>query len=177
MMVEALRTEGVTGQRLLDIGGGIGAVQHELLKVGVAHVTGVDASTAYLEAVAQEVERQGHTARVTHRHGDFVAMAASVAPADVVTLDRVICCYPDMQALVGLSAERAERLYAVVYPRHTWWTRINFRLINITQRIRRSSFRVFLHPPEAVDALIRAQGLSQRFYKTTFFWQVVVYGR
>ena len=177
MMVDALEAEGVTGQRVLDIGGGIGAVQHALLKAGVEHVTGVDASTAYLEAAAEEVERQGYTDRVAHRYGDFVEQAATVKPVDVVTLDRVICCYPDMQALVGLSAERAGRLYGVVYPRRTWWTRVGFKLINMIQRLRKSSFHVFLHAPEAVDALIRSQGLTQRFYGTTFLWQVVVYGR
>ena len=32
---------------MIDIGGGIGAVQHELLTAGAAHVTSVDASDAY----------------------------------------------------------------------------------------------------------------------------------
>ncbi len=177
MLIDALRAEGVEGLTLLDIGGGVGALQHELLKAGVEHATGVDASAAYLDAVVEEAERQGHTDRVRHRHGDFVEVAAALDPAGVVTLDRVICCYPDMEALVGLSAQRAQRLYGVVYPRRTWWTRLGFTLINGIQRLRRRSFRAFLHSPDAVDALIRAEGLTRRFYGTTFMWQVVVYGR
>lgn len=177
MLVEALKAEGVESRTLLDIGGGVGAIQHELLKAGAHHATGVDASAACLAAAAEEAARQGHIDRVRHHHGDFVDRAPEVAPADVVTLDRVICCYHDVEALVGRSAERAQRLYGVVYPRRTWWTWISFRLINVVNRLRRTSFRAFLHPPTAVDALIRAHGLTQRFYGKTFLWQVVVYGR
>ena len=177
LLVDALKAEGVEGRTLLDIGGGIGALQNELLKGGMQSATGVDASTAYLAAAVEEAERQGHADHVRHHHGDFVVLAPEIEPAGVVTLDRVICCYPDMEALVGRSAERAQRLYGVVYPRRTWWTRVVFTLINGIQRLRRRSFRAFLHPSEAVDALIRAEGLTQRFYGTTFMRQVVVYGR
>ena len=177
MLVDALRAEGVEGLTLLDIGGGVGALQHELLRAGVEQATGVDASAAYLDAAAEEAARQGHTDRVRHRHGDFVAVAAEVEPADVVTLDRVICCYLDMEALVALSAERAQRFYGVVYPRRTWWTRLAFRAINGIQRLRRNPFRAFIHRPDAVEALIREKGLTRRFYTTTWMWQVVVYGR
>ena len=177
MLIDALRAEGVEGQTLLDIGGGIGALQRELVKGGVERVVGIDALTAYVAVAAEEAERQGLADRVHQHHGDFVAMAPEVEPAGVVTLDRVICCYPDMEALVGLSTERAQRLYGVVYPRRTWWTRLGFKFINLTNRLRRTPFRIFLHPPEAVDTLIRAHGLAQRFYGKTFMWQVVVYGR
>ena len=177
LLVDALKAEGVEGQTLLDIGGGIGALQNELLKGGMQSATGVDASTAYLAVAAQEAERQGHTDRVRHHHGDFVALASEIEPAAVVTLDRVICCYPDMEALVGRSAERAQRLYGVVYPRRTGLTWFVFKSINVLNRLRRNPFRISLHPPEAVDALIRAHGLAQRFYRKTILWQVVVYGR
>ena len=177
MLIDALRAEGVEGLTLLDIGGGVGALQHELLKAGVERATGVDASAAYLDAAEEEAERQGHTDRVRHRHGDFVEVAAALDPAGVVTLDRVICCYPDMEALVGRSAERAQRLYGVVYPRRTWLTWLNFTFINFINRLRRNPFRISLHSPEAVDAVIRTHGLAQWFYRKTILWQVVVYGR
>lgn len=177
MLIDALKAEGVEGLTLLDIGGGVGAVQHEMLKAGVQQATAVDASAAYLDAAAEEAARQGHANHIHPHYGDFVEVAAEVEPADAVTLDRVICCYADMQALVALSAERARRLYGVVYPRRTWWTRVVFTLLNTLHRLRRNPFRAFLHPPDAVDALIREKGLTRRFYAQTWIWQVVVYGR
>src|SRR5512136_1017316 len=94
MLIEALESAGIEGLTLLDIGGGVGAIQHELLKAGVNRATAVDASSAYLQADRQEAERQGHTARTTYHHGDFVELAPQLPPADIVTLDKAICCYP-----------------------------------------------------------------------------------
>jgi hypothetical protein len=106
-LLAALREQGAPEGVLLDIGGGIGALQHELLGTGMARAIHVDASRAYLDASAAEAERRGHRDRVEYRHGDFVDLADSVPDADVVTLDRVVCCYPDMPALVRASAPKA----------------------------------------------------------------------
>ncbi|MGI9179035.1 MAG: class I SAM-dependent methyltransferase [Longimicrobiaceae bacterium] len=177
ILLEALRREGIAGMTLLDIGGGVGAIHHELLAAGASRATHVDASTAYLAAAREEARRRGHESRVTFRQGDFVELAPELPPADVVTLDRVICCYPDMERLVGLSAARARRLYGLVYPRDRWWLRPAFPLSNLYFRLRRCPFRIYRHPREAVDEVIRGQGLERRFRATTPLWQVVVYAR
>ena len=95
---------------LLDVGGGVGAIQHELLAAGAAHVTSVDASASYLEAAREEASRRGVEDRITYQHGDFVQLAESVPPADIVTLDRVLNVYPDWERLAGLAAAHAQRL-------------------------------------------------------------------
>lgn len=177
MLIAALEAEGVDGLTLLDIGGGIGAVQLGLLKAGVASATDVDASTANLTAARSEAEREGLAGQIEYRYGNFADLAADVASADVVTLDRVICCYHDVQALVGQSAAKAARLYGLVYPRDTWWTHVGIAVVNLAQRLLRSPFRVFVHPPAVVDALIRRNGLAQRYHRTSGAWQVVVYAR
>jgi magnesium-protoporphyrin O-methyltransferase len=120
-LIEALKAEGVEGATLLDIGGGIGAIQHELLDAGLACATSVDASAPYLDAARDESDRRGYGARVTYRHGDFVELAESVPAADIVTLDRVINVYPDWERLIGLSAERAQDLVASsTHATHAW---------------------------------------------------------
>ena len=68
------------GATFLDIGGGIGAIQHELIDAGVSHATNVDASAPYLDAAREESERRGYAGRVTYLHGDFVELAGSVPP-------------------------------------------------------------------------------------------------
>ena len=114
MLLDALRTEGVQGAEVLDIGGGVGAIGHELLDAGTRSVTAVEASPVFLAVAQREAERQGHRDRIAFVQGDFVELAAQIPSAQVVTLDRVICCYDEMEALVSASAERAERLYGVV---------------------------------------------------------------
>jgi len=177
MLIEALQAEGIEGTTLLDIGGGVGAIQYELLRAGVDKATAVDASTAYLRAAREEGEQQGVADRISYHHGNFVDLAPQTAPADIVTLDRVICCYHDMQALVGLSAAKASRLYGLVYPRDTWWLRIAIRAANMYFRVVRNPFRTFVHPTQEVDALVRGKGFEQHFYKESGLWQVVVYAR
>lgn len=177
MLTEAIEAEGVEGFSLLDIGGGLGAVQHELLDSGIQNVTSVEASTAYLNAARAEVHRRGHAERVTFHHGNFVDLAKDISPADIVTLDRVICCYPDMERLVGLSAARARKLYGLVYPRDVWWTRMWLALENFFYRVRRSPYRAFLHSTQAVENVLGINGFIRQSHRQTLTWQVVVYTR
>lgn len=177
MLIEALKAEGVGGLTLLDIGGGIGAIQLALLKAGVSNATDIDASTAYLAIAQFEAKREGLGERIEYHFGNFTDLAADVAPTGIVTLDRVLCCYHDMRGLVGQSMTKATKLYGLVYPRDTWWTRAVITAGNSMLRLRRDPFRVFVHPTEAVDALIRGSGLVQRYHRTAGAWQVVVYAR
>lgn len=178
VLLEALEREGVEDASVLDIGGGVGAVQHELLDAGASRATSVEASAAFLRAAREEAERRGRADRISYHAGDFVVVADAVAPADVVTLDRVICCYPDMEALVSRSAERAQRLYGLVYPRDSWWVGLGIRAENLVLRLARRTFRVQWHRSSAVDAVARAHGLTPRFARRAgMVWQVAVYAR
>ena len=177
MLLEAIRARGVTGLSLLDIGGGVGVIQHELVRAGIDQITSVDASSSYVAVQRAEAERLGYTTRATHLTGDFVALADRIPDIDIVTLDRVICCYPDMRSLVSLSAARARRLYGIVYPRGTWWNAVGFRLMNLVMRLRRRPFRGYLHTPREVDAIVRAQGLHPQVRRHTLIWNVAVYAR
>ena len=162
---------------LLDVGAGIGVVHHELLPNDVERAVHVDASSAHLAAAREETERRGHLSLVEFLSGDFVAIADRVTPADVVTLDRVICCYNDMPRLVTLSAERAKRLYGAVYPRGTAVMRVGIAVINVIMRVKQSPFRSFLHDPTEIDTVLRATGLERRWMRRTLGWEVVVYER
>lgn len=177
MLIDALKTEGVSGMTLLDIGGGIGAIQHELLKAGVSNCINVEAAHAYIEAVKEEAVRQGHADRIEYLHGNFVDLAADIPQSDIVTLDRVICCYHDAKSLVEKSLAHAGRLYGLVYPRNTWSAKIAGVLENLLYRLRGSPFRFFLHPTELVEEIIRANGFERRSYQEKGTWQIVVYGR
>ena len=177
LLIEALKAAGIEDLTLLDIGGGVGVISHELLKAGAASVIAIDASSAYLQAAKREAERQGHAQRITYHYGNFVDLAPQLPQAAIVTLDKVICCYPDMRALVSLSSTRAGKLYGVVFPRDTWWMRLGVRVVNLLLRLQRRSFRGFVHPTQAIEAVVRANGMKRRYYRTTPLWQVIVYAR
>lgn len=177
MLTAAIKMEGIDGLTLLDIGGGVGAIQHELIEAGVDTVTSVEASTAYLNAAKAEAQRKGILDRIRYHYGNFVDLAADIAPADIVTLDRVICCYPDVENLVGLSAARARKWYGLVYPRDVWWIKLGLALENVYFRLRRSPFRTYSHATKLVEDILGGYGLRRCFFRQTLAWQVVIFTR
>lgn len=177
LLLEALRAEEIRGASLLDVGGGIGVIHHELLEAGVASARHVDASSAYLETAREEATRRDHEGRTDFRYGDFVMLAPDLPAADIVTLDRVICCYPDVESLVAASAGHARRLYGAVFPRSTWLVRTLVAGANLFCRLKGTTFRAFVHAPEIIDAALRRQGLRPRVVRDTIVWRVVLYAR
>lgn len=177
LLIDAIRSEGVTDASMIDIGGGVGAITFALLAAGARCATSVDASSAYDQVARGEAKRRGVADRITFVHGDFTEVAEVIPEADIVTLDRVICCYDDMQQLVDASARRAGRLYGLVYPRDTWWTRFGSRFGNLYLRLTGSPLRTFVHPAAEVALRIRSNGLEPVFQHQTQWWQVAVYRR
>jgi magnesium-protoporphyrin O-methyltransferase len=162
---------------LLDIGSGIGAFALGMLKAGVKRALCVDISEAAIAASAEEAERQGMTGRIEWVEGDFVAVAAIVPLADLVALDRVVCCYPAYAPLLEQAAAHSRRLLALSYPRDRWWIRLGLRIENTWRWLRGDRFRAFLHPPGAMAALLARQGFTRVRGAATWTWQVEVYVR
>ena len=177
LLIGGLREAGVDGASLLDIGGGVGAIHHMLIDAGAREAMHVDVSRDYIDAARAEANRRGHADRVRFIEGDFVQLAPELPAADVVTLDRVICCYPDMKSLVAAAAAHARRVLGAVYPRDRWWVRLGVRSINLVMRVRGSAFRVFVHQPAAIDAVLRQHGLERRTRRSSGLWEVVTYSR
>jgi magnesium-protoporphyrin O-methyltransferase len=177
MLLGLIRRYGVAGSTVLDIGGGIGAIDLELLREGAGHAVLVDASEAYLKVAREEARRANVLDRIEFRVGDFVREAAEIDSADIVTLHRVVCCYRDAKALVSLSSARAGRLYCLVLPRDRWFIRFGLRLLNLKHIVLRQAFRAYAHRNAMIDSIVAANGLKPRFEATTAVWRVVVYDR
>ena len=177
-LIEALQAEDIHGLTLLDIGGGVGDLQHGLLKSGVSNVINAEASSAYLEACKEEAERQGHAHDIRHLEGNFVDIAEEVPSADIVTLARVICCYHDMPQLVSLSVQKATQFYGVVYPRDIWLIKLFVQIYyNLRHRLQGDPMRIFVHSTEEVESILRENGFMRHFHREMGVWQVVVFKR
>lgn len=164
--------------RVLDVGSGAGGVHHELLQRGLAaSVVAVEASSAYISAARMISERLGQESQVEYLHGDFATAADGIDSADAVILDRVICCYPHLNQLLGASASKAERYLALSYPRERWWVRIAFGLFNVYLKLKRKDFRTYVHPHAEVHSIAVRDGLEQVHADTEGFWQITVFER
>lgn len=177
-LIEAITAEGVRDLTLLDIGGGVGALQHELLERGLASAQEVEASAANIAACQSEAEARGHADRISHVYGDFASVADTLAPADVVTLDRSICCWSDPLGLIDGSAGMARRLYGLVYPRDTWWVRYGWRTWgNVRQLIKRTGLRLMTPRSADVEAVLARRGLYLHRHATVGVWQIALFVR
>jgi magnesium-protoporphyrin O-methyltransferase len=171
-IVELLKEQGVKGLTLLEIGGGIGAIQIELLKAGLDRVVSIELTPTY-EASATELLREaGLEDRVERKVMDFVDSGAEVAAADIVVMNRVICCYPDLPRLAGQAAGHAKGLLILSFPKERWWTRAVVWMANFGMAVTRREFRIFLHPMSQIVAVTEAHGLKPSVNEPGLFWQI-----
>jgi magnesium-protoporphyrin O-methyltransferase len=161
---------------LLDVGGGVGALAFELLDRGMARAVVADASGAYVAAANEEALRRGRSESVEIVHGDVVQMAARLPSASVVTLDRVVCCYPSYEPLLAEAVRHAERVLALSYPRDRWFVRAAMWAEN-TRRARKTGFRTFVHPPPLMQGAIERAGFALVIRRTTPMWAIEVFVR
>lgn len=177
ILLDAVRQVDLKNASLLDVGGGIGVVPCELMPEGIADATLVEAAWAYIGLARAEAERRGLGSRLRYVHGDFVRLAHGLPPADLVTLDRVICCYPDFEVLVAASAGKCRRWYAASLPRDRWYVRAAVALQNAARRLRGNPFRTYVHPTARVTELLVSAGFRPRFDRATPIWRILVYER
>ena len=166
-----------TGKTVLDVGAGIGALSFELLAAGAERVTAVEAAAAYLAAARAEAARRNVSQRFDLVHGDFVAVAADVMAADVVTMDRVVCCYPAYRPLLEAALQHCHRLLAFSYPRDRWYVRAAVGIQNLARALFGNPFRGFVHSARAMDALLEAHGFSRTERRETLKWSADLYVR
>jgi magnesium-protoporphyrin O-methyltransferase len=168
---------GVEGATVLEIGGGIGQVMLELLAAGAASGEVIELLPVYEPHVRELASEAGLADRVTFRTADLVADPAAGAPADIVVLNKVVCCTPDGVELAGIAASRARRTLALSYPRRAWWVRAVLSIVNAYFRARRRRFRVYLHPPDALHTAVEAHGLALASERDGAVFRVVAFER
>jgi Methyltransferase domain len=176
-LVQLVLRRGVEGRTVLEVGGGIGAIQLELLQAGATRAVNVELSPAYDRYAAQLLRVKGLEARADRRLLDFAERAEEVEQADVVVLHRVVCCYPDYESLLGAAAEHARDQLLLTFPRDVWWTRLGLATINRVQRLRRKAFRVYLHAPPALLDVASSHGLEIATRERGRLWELVSFER
>lgn len=106
---------------------------------------------------------------------DFAEAGDAVEAADVVILNRVICCYPDMPKLAGAAADHAKRTLVMSFPRE--WTSVGMGLANIGMRAFRVGFHIFVHPHQQIAETAAQHGLQKTTDDPGFIWQVASFQR
>lgn len=174
-VVDAVRERGIAGRSVLEPGGGIGAIEIELLKAGAARSTVVELSPGYEEAAAELAREAGVADRIERHVGDFAVDGTQ--PADVVVLHRVVCCYPDYDSLLGAAAEKARQTLVFTYPPRNIASRAVLGTVNLWLRLRGTAFRTFAHPPERMIAVVQDAGFEPVARRRGGIWRGIALAR
>jgi magnesium-protoporphyrin O-methyltransferase len=171
-MVEFLQGLGLEGASVLEIGGGVGEIEIELLQAGAARAQNLELSPAYEQPARTLAAKEGVQGRLDWRLHDLAQDPGGVVPADLVVLHRVVCCYPDYERLLGAAADHARRALVFSYPPRNLLSRAFYRGFNLVMRLTRSGFRGFAHPEGAMLAVLEDRGLQRTYQAQSRIWQV-----
>jgi 16S rRNA G966 N2-methylase RsmD len=172
LMVEFLEQRGIEGATVLEVGGGVGEIQIELLKRGAARAVNLELSPAYEEEAERLLREAGFEERAQRLLHDIATDPAEIEPADVVVLHRVVCCYPDLEQLLDAAADHARRLLVFSYPPRNAVSRLFIAAQNLLFRLLRREFRTFAHPPSRMLRLLEERGLRRTFAHHPLVWQI-----
>ena len=172
-IADFVTSHGIVGATVLEIGGGVGHLQVELLRRGAAHVTNLEISKNYEAEAVQLLDAAGMTGQVTRRFLDIAQSPDDVAPVDIVVLHRVVCCYPDYARLLKAAANHARKTLAYSHPAANIVNRMEFGAENIYRRLTRNDFRAFVHPPEDMVRAAESDGLTVAYRSHARDWDVV----
>ena len=176
-IVDLVHSRTSTGYSLLEIGGGVGEIQLELLACGAARALNVELGTQWERVAADLIRDRGLGDRIERRLGDFTHKGESVAAADVVIMHRVVCCYPNAEALVTAAADHARSLLVMTFLVDRWWIRWGIAIINALIAIQGNTFRSYAHATSAVLATARRQGMRPVEHRRGLIWQLIALER
>lgn len=181
------------GLRLLEIGAGVGALQVEVLRAGAVLATGVELSPAYEPEAAALLAEHDATGRAPRLVADLLAApgaadaqpdatpaaAPATAPAaaldaDVVLLNRVVCCTERPADLLAVAARHAGSRLAFSFPRDVWWLRAGQHVVNLLARVQRWDWRFRVHRPADLVGAAEAEGLRLERTEHGRIWQVAL---
>ena len=182
-LLDAITEAGVADRTVLDVGCGIGDLAIEVVARGGASGTGYDLSPKAIEEARRLAASRGVGDRMRFEVGDGAKL--DLPAADIVVINRVVCCYPDTANLLDHTLGATRSVFAMTAPVSKgptgWLNRLWSSLENVGYRLRASKyqgFRTFIHDLDRIDERIRAAGFRRvRHERRRLVWDLAVYTR
>ncbi|HEX3291707.1 MAG TPA: hypothetical protein VHR46_09965 [Gaiella sp.] len=168
---------GLDGATVVEVGGGIGQIQAELVRRGASRGKVVEVVAGYAEPAAELGRAVGIEDRTAFVLADLLEDPAAVGPADVVVLRRVVCCSPNGPELLAAAGARTRRTLLASYPRDRALTRAFSRLENICFRLIRKRFRSFVYATTELERAVADTGLRRSRVSRGLIWETAQYVR
>ena len=164
-----------TGTTLLDVGGGIGAIQWWFLNLGGTQTIGVDASSGYTVLAQEHAAKNNLQENTRYLIGDFTANEDEIPLVDHITLDKVICCYPDYKAILMLACKKSTHTLSLSYPMDGFIAEIFRGFTVLSMKIMRNPFKPYIHRVASVRELIVENGFTLNEHALAFPWHIETY--
>jgi magnesium-protoporphyrin O-methyltransferase len=176
-LVEGILQTSIEDKTVLEIGCGVGGLHLTMLKHGAKSATGIDISEGMLEGAKQLSKELGMDAQTNYILGDFVQANGDIHPADITVLDKVVCCYENLDALLSKSLGHTKHIFALSYPRQTFIVRLSFQILILLGTVLKWSFRPYWHDWNKMRSTIELNGFRERYRNKTMMWSVYVFER
>ena len=176
-LVEGIRSAGPEAKSVLEIGCGVGGLHLTLLKQGASAATGIDISQGMIRSARLLAAELGFERSTSYHVGDFVQKDGEVPEADIAVLDKVVCCYEEIDELLGRSLRKAKQIYALSFPRPTPLIKLMFKSFILAARLLGWSFHPWWHEWGVMLGTISAKGFTEIYRNNTPFWSVHVFRR
>jgi predicted TPR repeat methyltransferase len=176
-LIEGITRTPLASKTILDVGSGVGSIHLSLLQRGAATAIGVDIAEGMIHRARQLAGELGLDDRTRYIVGDFVAMNGDIPLSDITILDKVVCCYEDVDMLVEKSTSKTKEIYALTFPRESFFVQIMFKTQIFICDLLRFSFRPYWHDWRRICQKITASGFENIYHNKTLFWTVHVYRR
>lgn len=173
---DVLAVRGLEGSKVLELGCGIGALALDLVRRGASSAVGVDLSPKMIQLARSLAAEAGISDSARFELGDGAAIRPE--QADIVVLDKVLCCYPDASALLENSASAARRLCAISIPDDGRLATKILRMLLPLQGVfmRRGSFRFFIPSRRMINETLSRKGFRQvEAARVGWIWSVILF--
>ncbi len=177
LLVEGISRQSLAGRSILEIGCGVGGLHLSLLQKGAETASGIDLSEGMIQRATALARELSLADRTSYAQGDFVERHAGIKAADIVILDKVVCCYEDVMSLVNKSMSKATHLYALTHPRSNLIVKSMLSIPIFFGKMFRWSFHPYWHDWDAMTKSIEQSGFRPLYRNSTFFWAVQVFER
>ncbi len=165
----------VQNKTLIDVGGGIGAIQWWFLQQGGHRTTDIDASTGYLQLAASHAQKEAWSDKADFVSGNCTEVYDRLEDPDFITLDKVVCCYPDFMDILEKSCKKARHAIALSYPMDGLLATTMRNLAALYLSLKKNPFRPYIHPVRQIREIFSQHGFVRRQHTLAFPWHVETY--
>lgn len=174
-MILQLQKQFIEGKSLVDIGGGIGTLQWWFLENGGNKTVDIDASSGYLKQAKEHAIKMGWESKSEFMLGDCVDVFPQIDIADFITLDKVVCCYPNYREILETTCDKATKSVSLSYPMDGFISQLVRKTGDIILSFQKNPFRPFVHPVAEIRDVFKQKGFDRVSHSLVFPWHVETY--